>query len=383
MIGMMHAGQQPSNRLRLTSVDIKGYRSIRSIRFPVHQLTVFVGKNGVGKTNLYRGLSLLRDAADSSITHAITKEGGVESVLWAGRRRRSQRVRLILEAEFGDFRYSIEIGLPAPTEAALPREPLVKEEELAFIGQSRPVLLMQRKGPTCWLTDDDGRRQVYEGAVLPSETALGSFVDAASFPETSLVRREMLGWRFYHDFRSDIDSPIREPSLAVSSPTLSPDGSNLAAVIETLARIRQDTTEINEAIDDAFPGAQLTSWTEEGRCSIAMHWPDMPRPFAAHELSDGTLRYLCLVGALSGYRLPSFIALNEPESSLHPELIGPLARLIVRASANAQIWVVTHSTALSDEIQRCTDIEPKTVTKDGGATWIQGLSMTGEFRSED
>ncbi len=367
----------------LTFVDIKGYRSVRSIRFPINQLTVFVGKNGVGKTNLYRGLSLLHSAADSTITHTIMKEGGVGSVLWAGRRQRNQRARLILKAELGDLRYSIEIGLPAPAEAALPLEPLVKEEELAFLGQSRPVVLMQRKGPTAWLTDDDGRRQVYEGAVLPSETALGSFLDAASFPETSSVKREMLDWRFYHDFRSDIDSPIRSPSLAVSSPTLLSDGSNLAAVIETLACIRQDTTEINEAVDDAFPGAHLTSWTEDGRCNIAMHLPDMPRPFAVHELSDGTLRYLCLVGALSGYRLPSFIALNEPEASLHPELIGPLARLIVRASAKAQIWVVTHSMALADEIQRCTGIEPKMVTKEKGATWIQGLSMTGEFQPDN
>ena len=276
MIGMMYTGQQPSNRLRLTSVDIKGYRSIRSIRFPIHQLSVFVGQNGVGKTNLYRGLSLLRNAADRTITHAIMKEGGVESVLWAGRRQRNQRVRLVLEVEFGDFRYSIEIGLPAPTEAALPREPLVKEEELAYIRQSRPVLLMQRKGPTVWLTDDDGRRQVFEGAVLPSETALASFIDAASFPETSLIRREMLDWRFYHDFRSDIDSPIRAPSLAVSSPTLSSDGSNLAAVVETLlddqdervARLFHEREMADQAISRIGGDGEVARLEEERRALL-------------------------------------------------------------------------------------------------------------------
>ena len=367
----------------LTFVEIKGYRSVRSIRFPVDQLTVFVGKNGVGKTNLYRGLSLLNSAAGGTITHSIMKEGGVESVLWAGRRQRNQRVRLILKAELEHLRYNIEIGLPAPAEAALPFEPLVKEEELVFLGHSRPAVLMQRKGPTAWLTDDDGRRQAFEGAVLPSETALGSFLDTASFPEISSVKREMLDWRFYHDFRTDIESQIRAPCLAVSSPTLSSDGSNLAAVIETLARIRQDTTEIDEAVDDAFPDARLMSWTENGRCGFALHFPDMPRPFAAHELSDGTLRYLCLIGALSGYRLPSFIALNEPEASLHPELIGPLARLMTRASTKAPIWIVTHSLALADEIKQSAGIEPRIVTKEDGATWIQRLSITGSFRSDD
>ncbi len=58
----------------------------------------------------------------------------------------------------------------------------------------------------------------------------------------------------------------------------------------------------------------------------------MPRPLAAAELSDGALAYLCLVAALASYRLPGFIALNEPETSLHPDLVGPLARLIGRAS---------------------------------------------------
>ena len=367
----------------LTFVEIKGYRSIRSIRFPVDRLSVFVGKNGVGKTNLYRGLSLLNSAADSTITHSIMKEGGVESVLWAGRRQRHQRARLILKAELEHLGYSIEIGLPAPTEAALPLEPLVKEEELVFLGHSRPAVLMQRKGPSAWLTDDDGRRQVFEDAVLPSETALGSFLDAASFPEVFSARREMLDWRFYHDFRTDIESPIREPCLAISSPTLSSNGSNLAAVIETLARIRQDTTEVDMAVDDAFPDARLTSWTEDGRCRFALHFPDMPRPFAAHELSDGTLRYLCLIGALSGYRLPSFIALNEPEASLHPDLIGPLARLVVRASAKVPIWVVTHSASLANEIEKSARIEPRIVTREDGATWIQGLSITGAFSSND
>ena len=85
-----------------------------------------------------------------------------------------------------------------------------------------------------------------------------------------------------------------------------------------------------------------------------MIFPDHPRRvFDAKEISDGTLRYLALVGALLGYRLPAFIALNEPETSLHPELLEPLARMIVRAAERTQIWVVTHSERLAKAFIDC------------------------------
>jgi predicted ATPase len=90
-----------------------------------------------------------------------------------------------------------------------------------------------------------------------------------------------------------------------------------------------------------------------------------------HELSDGTLRYLCLVGALCSYRLPDFIALNEPEASLHPDLVPALAGLIVRASQRTRVWVVTHSKTLATEIARLTGVKPGTVTKRRGATEVE------------
>ena len=74
--------------------------------------------------------------------------------------------------------------------------------------------------------------------------------------------------------------------------------------------------------------------------------------FWAHELSDGTLKYLCLLGALMGYRLPSLIALNEPEASLHPSLLGPLARLIAGSAKHTRIWIVTHSDFLAEALQQ-------------------------------
>src|SRR5579883_1620854 len=349
-------------RMPLTAVTIRGYRSVRNLYLPVEACSVFVGANGVGKTNLYKALGLLRAAADGTITRAIAEEGGVESVLWAGTRRRGQPVRLILKAHFDEMdydaevglphSYEVEIGLPQRSEAAFEIEPLVKEERLVIRHGQRDVVMMERKGSFVALRNEAGRR-------------------------------EMLDWRLYHDFRTDAGSPIRQPCHAITTPTLSPDGRDLAAVLATLFVIREDTVDLAAAVDDAFPGARLSAFAEGSWCRFEMRFPDMPRPFAMQELSDGTLKYLCLLGALMGYRLPSLIALNEPEASLHPALLAPLARLIGRSAGRARIWIVTHSEALADAMREETGKPARRVIKSEGTTAIEGLKLTGEYRDDE
>jgi predicted ATPase len=115
-----------------------------------------------------------------------------------------------------------------------------------------------------------------------------------------------------------------------------------------------------------------------------MIFPDHPqRVFDASELSDGTLRYLALAGALLAYRLPGFVALNEPETSLHPDLLRPLARLVAVSAKRTQIWVVTHSEPLAAALAEHGGTTPLTVIKRDGETWIDGLMLSGEFREED
>jgi predicted ATPase len=378
--------------MKLSAVSIQGYRSVRAITLPIEPCSVYVGPNGVGKTNLYSALGLLRRAADGTITRAIAEEGGIESVLWAGARQGGKPVRLVLKAHFESGRYDVEVGLPhsyevelglrRPTEAAFSIEPLVKEERLIVRHARREVSMMERKGPLVTLRNEAGARETHQNAVLSSETALASFRDASRYPELEAVRRELLDWRLYHDFRTDAGSPLRRPCYAITTPTLSSDGRDLAAVLATLFTIREDTVDLERAIEDAFPGATLRAWDEGSWCHFSMKFADMPRPFGAHELSDGTLKYLCLLGALMGYRLPSLIALNEPEASMHPDLLPPLARLIGQASSAARIWVVTHS----DLLARCLEAEmghrARRVIKVNGATQLENLNLAGEYLDE-
>ena len=389
--------------MRICEVGIAGYRSLRAIRFPVGRLTVFVGANGVGKTNLYRALQLLQASAAGTLSRELASEGGMPSALWAGKRRTNQPVRMKLSVGLGGadrgrpqaefdysadadiaYSYAIDIGLPTPTAAALPLEPQVKEETLLFHKSRRPLTVLDRRGPRATATDEDGKKQPLGTELLASETALGTIQDPARFPDVDVVRRTMLDWKFYHDFRSDRASPLRQPCLAVTTPTLASDGTDLAAVFATLAHVRQDTVDLDRAIDDAFPGAELVVPMPERAASFGLTMPEYPkRVFEAGELSDGTLRYLALAGALLGYRLPSFIALNEPEFSLHPELLEPLARMIVRAAERTQVWVVTHSERLAAAFEAIGKVRPHTVIKRNGETWIEGLNLGGEFRTDE
>lgn len=390
--------------MSLTEVEITGFRSIRTIRFPLRRLTVLVGANGVGKTNLYRSLELLHAAAKGTLADEIAREGGLGSVYWAGGKnlgthdefdprfrsdgvRKNEKNRLMLEAKVTglgddgdvDMTYRIELGFPQKLVAAsFELEAQVKVERLTLDSGKKPVVLMERDGPHLWARDNEGSRQGLDNTLLASETALSSLRGA--YPEIDAVRHMMSNWRFFHGFRTDPDSPLRKPAPAVTAPILASDGSNLAAVFATLAYIREDTTDLDDAIAAAFAKAKLAIDRPQTHATLGMKYPNTPwRTFAAHELSDGTLQFLALMGALLSYRLPPFIALNEPETSLHPDLLPVLAQVIVKAAERTQIWVVTHSQKLADCIARESGIIPRTVIRREDTTWLEGLTQVGTF----
>jgi len=377
--------------LVIKEVFAAGYRSLRHIRFPVEPLSVFVGANGTGKTNLYRALQLLQSAAAGTLTRDLAAEGGFDSVYWAGQRNPREPVRVKLGVRLsgegsGDYNldYAVETGLVQVAGAGFKLEPQVKAETLVHVARRRERKLLDRQGPRGHCLDEDGSKRPLGSEILPSETALSSLQDAAAFPDLHLARRTMLEWRFFHDFRTDAGSALRQPCLAVTSPTLASDGSNLAAVFATLAHIREDTTELDQAFDDAFPGARLVIPEPDRFATFGVIFPDYPkRVFQPSELSDGTLHFLALAGALLSYRLPPFIALNEPEASLHPDLLEPLARMIVSASKRTQVWLVTHSEPLADAIARHGGVLPRQVIKRKGETWIEGLRLSGDFADDD
>src|SRR5437868_6146610 len=185
--------------------------------------------------------------------------------------------------------------------------------------------------------------------------------DPRSAPEMLALRESIRAWRFYDHFRTDAQSPVRSPQIGTWTPILGDDGFDLASAIQTIVELG-DGELLDAAITDAFPGSKLSVMTSEpaaaaaeafggGRFALQMSQHGLLRPLSAAELSDGTLRYLLWIAALLTPRPPTLMVLNEPETSLHPDLLGPLARLIAKAAARTQVVVVTHSPRLISSLE--------------------------------
>jgi predicted ATPase len=166
-----------------------------------------------------------------------------------------------------------------------------------------------------------------------------------------MLREEMRAWRFYDHFRTDAIAPARLPQIGTHTPILSHDGADLAAALQTIIEIG-DPESLDRAIDDAFPGGRVVVTVHGGWFEVEMQQHGLLRPLKAAELSDGTLRYLLWVAALLTPRPPGLLVLNEPETSLHPDLLPALGRLIAQAAERSQVVVVSHAPALIDALQQ-------------------------------
>ena len=130
-----------------------------------------------------------------------------------------------------------------------------------------------------------------------------------------------------------------------------------------------------EAIQDAFPGSRLEIQTSgDARFELFLYQDGMLRPLRGAELSDGTLRFLFLAAALLTPEPPELMVLNEPETSLHPDLLPALGRLIIEYSKHNQIFVVSHALSLIDTLVTHDQCEHFQLEKMFGATKLQGVN---------
>ncbi len=374
----------------LTTIAVRNYRSLHELRVPLGRLTVVTGANGSGKSNLYRALRLLADCADRRVIGSLAREGGLPSVLWAGPEtigrsvrsgehqlegtRRTGPVSLGLGFASDDFSYLVDLGLPPGIpRSAFDLDPEIKRELVWTGPQLRPSsLLARRNGGLLQLRGDDDGWQPVTDRLRTYESVLTEVNDPRSAPELLAVRDQVRSWRFYDQFRTDVDAPARRVQIGTRTPVLGGDGRDLAAALQTILEIG-DEGGLARTVDDAFPGAELGVAAEGGRFELRLSGPGLLRPLTGAELSDGTLRYLLLVAALLSPRPPALMVLNEPETSLHPSLLPSLARLIATAAERSQILVVTHAPDLVQALAAMAAAATLELVKELGETRVDGV----------
>lgn len=176
-------------------------------------------------------------------------------------------------------------------------------------------------------------------------------------------------WRIYHDVHVHQEATIRRAAVARSEKSIDPDGQNLVPVLHTLYESDRDfKREVNTAMRAAFGNdfeELIFPPAADQRIQLRIRWKSLKREQSAADLSDGTLRFLLLLTILANPNLRLPVAIDEPETGLHPSMFPIIAEYAVEASKRAQIIFTTHSPQFLDAF---TDIKPTTTV----AKWENG-----------
>lgn len=377
----------------LHTLAIKNYRSLQDLVMPLGSLNLVTGPNGSGKSNIYKALRLLAETARGGVINALAREGGLDSTFWAGPKEITSAMnrgdvevqgthnnsskRLMLGFSGDDFSYSVGLGItpPVPYPSAFNLDPEIKREAIWQGRVYRPASSLVERKDTLVKVRDGRRWRVVNQHMPMYESMFTQVADPTQAPEVLSIREFIKNWRFYDHFRTDADAPARLPQLGTRTLVLSHDGSDLAAALQTIIEIG-DEEGLADAVDEAFPGARLkVQVSDDGHFSLLFKQHGLLRPLTGKELSDGTLRFLLWVAALLTPRPPSLMVINEPETSLHPDLLPALANLIIKASQSTQVWVVSHAKPLISALSKAPGCNAIHLNKHFGQTTIKGQEI--------
>lgn len=388
--------------IELKRIKMTGFRSLRDVELEPGRITVLIGANGAGKTNLLAALRMLPLMRTQSLRRFVAGSGGASTLLHYGPKVTPE---LTLRLEFaqgtGTNAYTARLGHTAG-------DALVYNDEIveSHPNPNQPAIHQSLGvGHGESLISDNVNSLMKMGAF---KTGLGNLPLPAD-PDTrnaiadaiQRVHRGIARMSFFHFHDTSSTSPLRQNSRQSEDQYLRSDGSNLATYLFRLAnsdapddvaawkRVGMLLRRVAPYIKRIDPA--LVDLAHPDRSAIRIGWIDEnDHRFDVSDLSDGTLRALALITALSQpvARLPRFLSIDEPELGLHPAAITLLAGLVRSIAPRCQVLLATQSPALLDHF------EPEEVVvaerangetsfrrldREALATWLEEYSLSELF----
>ena len=356
--------------VKIKRIGIAGFRRLKDVDIEMRPMMALIGANGVGKTSFMDALSLLSASARGALNQQLNNLGGVFSVIPRGL---SESITWRTEVDFPSeepLKYTLQVS---------PRFPgyYISQENLS---QKRDNTLFQ------YIHSQDGITQYYdpknvwnmlgpEPTYNIQETAL--FQMPKMFLQTGYIWHILDKTTHYHTLDVSRSAPIKLPQQLRPAVLPGQNGEDLAPFLYNLRETDHDKFEvIEDSLKAAFPKFEALSFPSIAAGMIAMTWKEKSfrNPFYINELSEGTLRFLWLASLLQSPQLPTITMIDEPEVSLHPELLALLADLMREASAKTQIIVATHSDRLVRFLNP-NEVVVMDVDEDGGASMTWGDSL--------
>jgi len=325
-------------------ITIHGYRRLLSVSLEMRPLAVMIGANGVGKTSLLEVFSLLAASAKGQLNAKISELGGLNEIMT---RDKTQELAFGLQMRVPDhepLEYLLHIGSKGQF-YEIGVETL--EQKNRSKGPSYLFKHINSHGRNIQYFDLDARRLQPNWETDFLETSLSQV--PKMFPEPEQMRQRLASCTYYGALNVLPGSPVRlpQPMRPVTLP-----GANGEDLVTCLYYLRETDPDRFEVVEDtlkaAFPDFEKLSFPPVAAGTLAMTWKDrnFSQPFYMNQLSEGTLRFLWLTTLLLSKDLTAITLIDEPEVSLHPQLLTLLAELMRDASRRTQLVVATHADRL-------------------------------------
>lgn len=399
--------------MKILSLEVEGFRSLKHVSWQPQNLNVVIGPNGTGKSNLLRVLELISLSAQGRLARYVQESGGMDPLVWDGI---SDHIFFQLKTsppeegrdEVRDkLTYRVDISRLGLTSAyRIGSELLANFHRVETLEMKEPFKFIERHGLTARLFDENQRALKAPEEEVPEEETLLSMVTPFAVTadrkigtanrNISAFQRQLASWSVFHDLHVDQDAAIRQPAMVRPDKRVAPDGQNLISVLNTLyTSDRYFKKDIDAAMRAAFSEDfdELTfPPASDGRIQLRVRWRPLKREQSAADLSDGTLRFLFLMTTLASPSPSPLIAIDEPETGLHPSMLPIIAEYAVDAAQRTQVVLTTHSPQLLDAFG---DKRPfitvaswengetilKTLDEDRLGYWLKEYSLGSLFRS--